>query len=326
LHRLEAPNGARIGLDLTGAPRQSHQAKPLTAAASSYAIADDGARIYYEVFAPTGDSGRRRAPQSEDPRPILMVMGLGANGRLWAPAVRRSLAAGHHVITVDNRGCGRSSTPWRPWTTRTMASDAVAVLEELGVEEAHVGGASLGGMVAQELALEFPERASTLVLLSTTGGFRHLDLAAPRGLLRIVEGALRSWRAGDDIERQVSAFLCMGGSEDFAARCRPGDEIWDAVAAMLEDPVSERGVALQLLAATRHSTWSRLPRLTMPVQVHHGSRDSLVPLVDGRELARRIPNGRFEFHPGAGHGLVERTEEVGESILGFLAEREATAS
>src|SRR5215218_8443659 len=102
----------------------------------SYARADDGARIYYVVFSPPGDSAGR---------PVLLVMGLGATGRLWGPAVRRCLGAGFPVITLDNRGCGRSSTPSRPWTTRTMARDALAVLDELGVEQAHIGGASLGG-------------------------------------------------------------------------------------------------------------------------------------------------------------------------------------
>jgi pimeloyl-ACP methyl ester carboxylesterase len=254
-----------------------------------------------------------------------MVMGLGANGRLWAPAVRRTVAAGRRVITFDNRGSGRSSTPWRPFTTRTMASDAVAVLDELGVDETHVGGASLGGMVAQELALEFPERVSALVLLSTTGGFRRLDSASPDGLRHIMEAALRSLRPGSDPERRVSDFLCTAASKDFAAQCRPGDETWDTVAAMLEDPVTQRGLAFQLLAGLGHSAWSRLTELSMPVQVHHGTEDALIPLAAGRELARRIPDARFELHPGAGHGLFERTDEVGEKTLAFLDECEARA-
>src|SRR2546423_12925836 len=126
--------------------------------AASYATADDGTRIYFERFSPDEGSARRGGRHSKDAPPALLVMGLGANGRLWAPAVRRLLASGYEVIVVDNRGCGRSSTPWRPWTTRTMAGDVVAVLDELGVEHAHGGGASAGGMIAQGLALEFPKR------------------------------------------------------------------------------------------------------------------------------------------------------------------------
>jgi 3-oxoadipate enol-lactonase len=250
-------------------------------------------------------------------------MGLGANGRLWAPAVRRLLGSGHEVIVVDNRGCGRSSTPWRPWTTRTMARDAVAVLDELGVEHAHVGGASLGGMIAQELALEFPERVRTMVLLSTTGGLPRLDLVPQRGLLQIFEGVLRPRWPASDPEQRIRDFLCMVTSEDFAAQCRPGDETWAAVAAMLEEPTSQRGTVMQLLAGARHSTWSRLPRLKMPVQVHHGTEDRLVPFAAGRELARRIPGARFMAYEGAGHGILERLDESGDSIAAFLARADA---
>jgi pimeloyl-ACP methyl ester carboxylesterase len=292
----------------------------------SYTNADDGTRIYFERFSPDAGAARRRGRYSKNAPPALLVMGLAGNGRLWAPAVRRLLAAGYHAITVDNRGCGRSSTPWRPWTTRTMARDAMAVLDELGVEQAHVSGASLGGMIAQELALEFPERVSSLILASTTGGFRRLDLAPPKGMPHIFEAVLQSLRPASDPDQRVRDFLCTATSEDFAAQCRAGDEAWDTVAAMFEDPNSRRGLALQLLAGARHSTWSRLPRLKMPVQVHHGSEDPLIPLAAGRELVRRIPRARFEVHVGAGHALFERPEEVSEAVLSFLAECDARAS
>jgi 3-oxoadipate enol-lactonase len=294
--------------------------EPLKAADASYATADDGSRIYYEVFAPTGDAAGHGRPPSEARLPVLLVMGLGANGRLWAPATRRLLSAGYEVITLDNRGCGRSSTPWRPWTTRKMARDATTVLNELGIQRANIGGASLGGMVAQELAIESSERVRTLVLVATTGGLRRLDLAPVSGLRHVVEAGLRSLGSGSDPEGQIRNFLRMAASEDFVAQCQPGDEAWESVAEMLEDPAGQRGVALQLLAAIRHSTWSRLPQLGMPVQIHHGELDALIPLSDGRELARRIPHAKFEFHPGAGHGLFERSEEVADSILAFLAE------
>ena len=112
----------------------------------------------------------------------------------------------------------------------------------------------------------------------------------------------------------------MAATEEFVAQCQPGDEAWESVADMLEYPASQRGLSLQLLAAFRHSTWSRLPRLTMPVQVHHGEHDALIPVSEGRELARRIPGADFQFHPRAGHALFERSDEVGDSILAFLSD------
>src|SRR5918999_3441714 len=171
-----------------------------------YAVAEDGARIYFERFSPRESNG---AP------PVLMVMGLGANGRLWAPGIRRLLAAGYEGIALDNRGCGRSGTPWRPFTTRTMAGDAVAVLDELGVERAHVAGGSMGGMVVQELALEFPDRVSSLLLAATTGGLPRLDLAPRRALQQVVEMALRPLRPSSDPEQRVRDFLDAIVSEDF---------------------------------------------------------------------------------------------------------------
>jgi pimeloyl-ACP methyl ester carboxylesterase len=283
----------------------------------SYARAHDGTRIYFESFSP---------PRATRATPALLLMGLATNRRMCAPAVRRLLAAGYEAIAVDNRGSGQSGAPLRPWTTRTMARDAIAVLDELGIERAHVQGASLGGMIAQELALEFPNRVSTLVLLSTTGGLPHgrprLDWLPRRGLLDILHGAVRSRRPGSDPEHLVKDFLRMAASEDFLARSRPEDEVWEAIAAMLEEPSSQRGFLIQLLASARHSTWSRLERLGMPVQVQHGTEDSLVPLAAGRALARRIPRASLVVHQGAGHALFENLDEVGRLILAFIGESE----
>jgi 3-oxoadipate enol-lactonase len=327
MSRRPTPGGGVTGVR-QAAPKHRARVGPErgNGAVGSYATADDGTRIYFETFSPEGDSARRRRSESKDAAPVLLVMGLGANGRLWAPAVRRLLASGYEVIVVDNRGCGRSSTPWRPWTTRTMAADAVAVLDELEIERAHVGGASLGGMIAQEIALEFPERVGTMVLLSTTGGFPLLDLVPRRRLLQRLEAVVRAWWPASDPEQRIRDFLCVAASEDFAAQCRPGDEVWAAVAATFEEPTNQRGLVKQLLAGARHSTWSRLPRLTMPVQVHHGTEDRLVPFAAGRELARRIPGARFMVYEGAGHGILERLDESADSIVAFLAESDARAS
>src|ERR671914_757556 len=141
----EAPGQSRVGVRPSAVASggvELHRAHDGRAegngAVGSYASADDGTRIYYETFSPQVDSAGGGDSQSKAASPVLLLMGLGANGRLGAPAVSRLLASGYEVIVVDNRGCGRSSTPWWPWTTRTMASDAVSVLDQLGVERAHV--------------------------------------------------------------------------------------------------------------------------------------------------------------------------------------------
>jgi 3-oxoadipate enol-lactonase len=291
------------------------------AALASHATAGDGTRIYFEVFSPSGEW--LGPPQAEDRQVVLLVMGLGATGRLWAPAVRFLVEAGHSVITVDNRGCGYSSTPSLPWTTRTMARDAVGVMDHLGIERAHVGSASLGGMIAQELALEFPERVISLVLGCTTGGLPRLDLYARISPSRVLHLVRRAISPPDDPSTKVTEFLRWSCTEEFVAECHPGSDAWETVAAMFDDPSSGRGLAFQVLAAIGHSSWSRLHRLTMPVQIHHGTEDPLIPFAAGRELARHIPNSELVVHPGAGHALVlDRPEQSAEKIRAFLAECE----
>jgi len=294
--------------------------EPLDPARAAHATVPDGTTIYFETFAPD-DAGRSDSSQQPtDPGIVLLIMGLGASARLWAPVARRLLALGYEVITFDNRGSGRSSTPRRPWTTAAMADDAVAVLDELDISTVHVGGASLGGMVAQELALRAHHRVSSLVLGATTGGFRWQDLATRQGLPHLLATAVRSLRSEREPEQRIRTFLRTTVSEDYARQSGPGDEIWDTVAAMLEDPVSRSGFAKQLLAAARHSSWSRLHRLRVPVLVHHGSNDPMVPVSGARELARRIPGARLKIHEGGGHALLDRADDVGDMLGDFLAE------
>jgi pimeloyl-ACP methyl ester carboxylesterase len=274
-----------------------------------YVTATNDVRLYYE-----------RAGATTGGPTVLLLMGLGATGRIWTPAVRRFAAAGYEVLTIDNRGSGRSQTPWLPWTTRTMAADAVTLLDALGLRRAHVVGASLGGMVAQEVALEFPERVSTLVLGCTTGGMPRFDLMPRRGLLDLlVAGARTAFPAASE-EARVAEFLRLSVSPAFARDCPPDDEARRAVAAMLEDRVGPRGFAHQTLAAGRHSSWGRLDRLDLPVQVQHGTADRLIPFAAGRELARRIRGASFEPIEGAGHALVlERPDEIFDHAHRFIA-------
>jgi pimeloyl-ACP methyl ester carboxylesterase len=266
-------------------------------------------RLYYE-----------RAGGGDGAPALLLLMGLGANGRIWAPAVRRFAAMGYDVLTVDNRGSGRSDTPARPWTTRTMARDAVALLDALGLDRVHLVGASLGGMVAQEVALGHPERVRSLVLGCTSGGLPRVDLMPRRGLLDVLVAGARAARPPASLDERVDGFLRFSVSPAFARDCPPDAEARRAVAAMLEHPVGAVGFAHQLLAAGRHASWSRLSRLELPVQVQHGTADRLIPFAAGRELARRIPGARFEPIAGAGHALVlERPDEIVQRAHRFIA-------
>ncbi|MEQ4207234.1 alpha/beta hydrolase [Actinopolymorpha sp. B9G3] len=276
--------------------------------------ARDGLPLYYECFEP---ASRPRAA-------VLLLMGLGANARIWAPVVAPLRAAGHTVVAMDNRGCGRSGVPWRPWSTRTMAADAVAVLDALGVRRTHVIGASMGGMVAQELALAFPERVHSLVLGCTSGGLpRGPALVTRRGVREVLALAVRTVKPVP-LDVQVERFLCANISGDFAATAPRDGECWRAVEAMLAEPTCLRGLLHQSLATVRHSSWSRVGGLRPRVLVQHGTADPVIPVAAGRELARRIPSADFQQLDGAGHALgLERTEEITQRALAFMRAEES---
>jgi 3-oxoadipate enol-lactonase len=272
--------------------------------------ASDGLPLFYECFPAVGTSHAT----------VLLLMGLGSNARIWAPVVEPLRADGYDVVVMDNRGCGRSGVPWKPWSTRTMAGDARAVLDAAEVPRAHVIGASMGGMIAQELALAAPDRVDSLVLGCTSGGLpRGPALATRHGVRHVLGMVGRAFRRAAPAD-PVLEFLRVNVSPDFAAAAAPGGPAWQAVEAMLADPMPTRGLLHQALATARHSTWSRLGRLTMPVQVQHGTADKVIPVHSGRALARRIPRAVFEPIEGAGHALgIEHPAEITRRALAFLA-------
>jgi 3-oxoadipate enol-lactonase len=119
-----------------------------------YVRADDGVRLHYR------QSGRRSGP------PVLMIQGLGADKHLW-DLQRLALAPWYHTIALDNRGAGRSDKPFGHYSLEQMADDAIAVLDAVGVERAHVVGASMGGVITQIIAIRHPERVRSLTLACT---------------------------------------------------------------------------------------------------------------------------------------------------------------
>jgi pimeloyl-ACP methyl ester carboxylesterase len=249
--------------------------------------------------------------------PVLMIMGLGASSRLWfrlLPWVTRR----HRVIVFDNRGTGRSAPVRARLTMRGLAQDAVTVLDAAGVERAHVVGASMGGMIAQHVALEHAARVASLVLACTTAGGRS---GAPPWRL-LASAAVRPLLGPERSFPLVAPAL-------YAARTLR--EQPDRVAADLErrvaDSTAARTLYAQLAAIARHDTRARLPELGgVPTLVVHGLEDRLVPPVRGRELAELIPGARLELIPECGHLLTTDAEEqVAGAIVAHL-DRSARAA
>jgi pimeloyl-ACP methyl ester carboxylesterase len=275
-------------------------------------------RIFYDRFDPIdADPASRRTP-------VLLLNHLATNRRMWTPAAMEGMRRGHPVIAVDGRGCGRSDAPLRPWSTTDMAHDALAVLDHAGVGRAHVCGISLGGLIAQEIAIRFPERTAALVLMATFGGAPRMDLMSMVQLNRISLAQMRTGGSREAAARRVLGELI---SREFAAAVEPGDPAWELVNDVLDEPVRKRGVLGQVLAGSRHASWGRLKRIQAPTQVQHGTADTLFPVRAGELLAERIRGAEFVALDGLGHGLVFQDPDLCLShLFDFVARHDAALS
>lgn len=276
----------------------------------AHAFVRDGTKIWFEI-----DGGAPDGPA------VLLLMGLGFRGELWGETRDRLVAEGYRTVTVDNRGMGRSDVPPRPFTTGVMAADAAAVLRAASVERAHVVGTSLGGMIAQQLALDHPARVRALVLQSTTAGMPRLDFVPATGPLRAF-GMARAALAGRPPEERARAALRLLTTKRYAAAADLRDPRLRPYLEALEAGVSRDGWLAQVRAASRHRAWSRLRDIAAPTLVQHGAQDRVVRAAAGKAIARRIPGARFERYARAGHLLALQRADSIDALVGFLRECE----
>jgi pimeloyl-ACP methyl ester carboxylesterase len=244
-----------------------------------------GYRIHYQSLGPEG------AP------PLLLVMGLGMGADAW-DSLPAKLADRFHVITLDNRGVGQSTPSPGGFRIRDMADDAASVLDAARVGSASVFGISMGGMIAQELVLRYPERVRSLVLGATFGS--HLRSRKPSpGVARdlLLVGLLS--RRGPLQRLLVSDEFVAGNQERFGR--------W--LGGIRHAPRS--AVRRQLVAIALHEAEAGLHHLKTPTLVISGDRDRLVPVENSRRLSRIIPRARLVELPGAGHAFpFERPVET----------------
>jgi pimeloyl-ACP methyl ester carboxylesterase len=243
--------------------------------------------------------------------PVLLIMGLGLSGGAWWRTVP-VLAQRLEVITFDNRGVGRSRTRYHAYTTDAMADDAVSVLDAAGVERAHVYGISLGGMVAQQLALRHPARVRSLVLGATHAG-------GPRAQWPDAEVlAFFRRRLGMGHEEGARASVTFNYSE----RCRADhpERIEEDIAQRLGHPFAAQAYRAQMWAASLHNCHGRLHRIRVPTLVVHGADDRIIPVQNGRALVREIPGARLLELEGTGHLYPSEAPHVDEAIATFLVE------
>jgi 3-oxoadipate enol-lactonase len=243
--------------------------------------------------------------------PVLMIMGLGTSAMGWRrllPHVRES----YEAIVFDNRGTGSSPGVTGPATMDTLVEDALSVLDAAGHETAHVLGASMGGMIAQHLALEHRERVRSLGLICTTPVG-----SSGRPPWRLLAGtALRPFLPPEQLFKLSAPMLYAPRTRDE----RP-EVLAEDLKVRLSDPVPAKTNLAQLAAIRGHDTRHRLSELAgLPVTVIHGDEDVLVPTDRGRDLAQQIPGARLVLVPGAAHLLTADNEQgSADAVLGHLA-------
>ena len=264
--------------------------------------ADDGTRIAYEVAGPP------------DGPPLLLLQGLGADSRGWA-LQRRALSRRYRCILVDNRGVGRSDKPAGPYDLEVMADDAVAVLDDLGIERTHVMGASMGGVISQIIAVRDPERVQSLVLACTACSHqpwrRELleswaRTATEQGMGGLAAKALR-WLVGPRMRRRVSLpFGLFGGAVG---------------PFLLNIPATSFVAQVRAILAMDDAVRRELAAIDVPTLVIVGTQDILTPLADSEELCEMIPGARLAVVHGGAHGfMVEHSGAFNRIVAEFLDE------
>ncbi|WP_406232228.1 alpha/beta fold hydrolase [Nocardia sp. NBC_01009] len=254
-----------------------------------HAKSTDGVRIAYRT---QGDGA-----------PLMLLAGQ-ANNHHWWDGVRDDFHAHHRTITFDYRGTGDSDKPDMPYSTTGFADDAIAVLDDLGIDSADVYGTSMGGRVAQWLAARHPDRVRALVLGCTTPGGRH---AIER------DNEVRRSLADPDPAAARAALLELMYTPTYLA-IAPGPFN------TLGDPTMPAYARRRhLLASARHDAWDALPDIGVPTLVVHGTDDRFNPAANAALLADRIPGAQLRLIPGARHAYFDEFRATaGPLVSDFL--------
>jgi pimeloyl-ACP methyl ester carboxylesterase len=254
----------------------------------------NGIKIYYEIYG--------------DGYPLALIGGLGSQIQSWAAQI--PIYSRHfRVIVFDNRGMGKSDKPDIPYTTELMADDTAALLDTLGIESAHIAGKSMGGMIAQWLAVKYPEKVGKLVLGCTSASRDEVgneilrmgrEIATKVGMKTVWLSALFLGYTRDYIENNLGAMR-------------------EALDSVSENPEALTGYIRQSFACEAHNIRDLVGRIKAPTLVMLGERDLIASPKRSRELAELIPGARLKVVEGVGHGFWrEKHEEVDRAVLGFL--------
>jgi 3-oxoadipate enol-lactonase len=245
--------------------------------------------------------------------PVLLIMGLSYPSYMWH-RTRPVLAKRYRTIALDNRGVGQSDVPPGIYSIASMASDAVAVLDAAGVESAHVFGVSMGGMIAQELALQYPKRVCSLILGCTAAGGPHAVQAEPTAL----QALTRQGMTPEESKEAIIPFIY-----DVAT---PREQIDADMAIRMKWYPTPQGYIGQLQGIRAWEAYSRIAQISAPTLVIHGETDRLIPVANARLVSERIPGAKLALIPQASHIFTtDQPAAAHHAISEFLSAQDGRA-
>ena len=246
-------------------------------------------------------------------RPLLVLNGFAATSADWDPSFIDSLASSNELILVDHRGIGGSTDDGKPFDIAQLASDAARVIETLDLERASVLGWSMGGFIAQMLALQHPDRVSKLVLLSTDPGGADADLASSAVWSQLID---TPGTPHQQARRLLSLLFPSDVAESFYREY--GDIVAAARAQLSPDLVNRQAAAMD--AWHRNGVGGRLREIIAPVLIATGSEDVVIPPSNALKLVNTIPNAWLAQFPGSGHAfMAQYPRPLADLINCFLA-------
>jgi len=244
--------------------------------------------------------------------PLLLIMGYGSNSGHWF-VIRDRLAKEQRIILFDNRGTGRSHKPEIPYTAEMMTGDIIGLLDAIGIGATNIFGVSMGGMIAQEFTLRYPERVKNLILGCTTCGGPNSVRSTPEATAFLFDPE----RAKLTNEEKAYSTIPWLWNQDFID-AHP-EAVKRYVATTTEHPTPPHAYICQGNFMLTFDSYDRLPRIKAPTLVICGAKDRLVPPENSPVLASRIPDSELVILENAGHGFIsDSAEESCKIILDFL--------
>jgi pimeloyl-ACP methyl ester carboxylesterase len=275
---------------------------------------NDGVSIYYEVDGPDeetlgGDGG---ADSDESPPTVVFVEGLGYGRWMWQWQAE-PLAEEYRTVVFDNRGTGDSDVPEGPYTVAEMASDLEAVLDDAGVESVHVVGASMGGMIAQQYAIDY-DRAASLALLCTSHGGEEAVPTPP-------ETQERMFGVPEDADEREAIRYKMEPAMSAEFWAENDDLIEQIIDWRLAGDATPAGREAQAGGVAAFDASDEVGKIDLPTLLLHGTDDRVLPVENSRLLHEKLPNSELETVEGGPHlFFVEQSDRVTDRLRSFLAD------